>query len=115
MKSAVAGMVIGAGWVWLSLHLAAPSQEAYGQRPAVSHAAPAHPGLVALATNTGDDRQQVTIIDPQSRVISVYHIEPRSGEIVLKSVRNITWDLQMVEFNSSKPVPQEIRALLERR
>ena len=71
-----------------------------------------------LATHVmplGDTRQQLTVVDPQMRVVSVYHIDTASGAIVLKSVRNIHWDMQMVEFNGSIPSPREIRALLEQR
>ena len=55
------------------------------------------------------------MIDPDLKVVSVYHLELVSGEITLKSVRNIHWDLQMTEFNTSAPQPREIRSLLEQR
>ena len=35
------------------------------------------------------------------------------GELALKSVRNIQWDLQMTEFNGVAPLPRDIRAMLE--
>jgi hypothetical protein len=35
------------------------------------------------------------------------------GDITLKSVRNIHWDLQMVEFNTEAPLPREIRSMLD--
>ena len=41
--------------------------------------------------------------------MAVYHVDRNSGEISPKSVRNITWDLQMIEYNSGKPLPQDIR------
>ncbi len=68
-----------------------------------------------MASPTADNRQQLTVIDPQTRVMSVYHIDVTSGAITLKSVRNIHWDLQMSEFNGVSPLPREIRALLEQR
>jgi hypothetical protein len=72
-------------------------------------------GLVALAMPAGEQRQQVTVIDPETRVLGVYHIDLNTGEIVLKSVRNIHWDLQMVEFNGTSPLPREVRSLLEQK
>ena len=57
----------------------------------------------------------MTVIDPEKHVLGVYHIDLTSGEIVLKSVRNIHWDLQMGEFNGTKPLPQEVRSMLEQR
>jgi hypothetical protein len=72
-------------------------------------------GLIALACSAGDHRQQLTVVDPNMKVVGVYHIDTATGDIVLKSVRNIHWDLQMVEFNGGSPSPKEIRTLLEQR
>jgi hypothetical protein len=72
-------------------------------------------GLITLATAAGENRQQVTVIDPTMHVLSVYHIDLASGEVSLKSVRNIHWDLQMTEFNGTSPLPKEIRSTLEQR
>ena len=55
--------------------------------------------------------QAVVVVDPGQRVLAVYHVDKATGEIALRSVRNITWDLQMVEFNSGEPLPQDIRNL----
>jgi hypothetical protein len=71
--------------------------------------------LIALSHDLGDGRQQVTVIDPKARVMAVYHVERTSGEIALKSVRNVHWDLQMEEFNGVSPAPRDIRSLLEQR
>jgi hypothetical protein len=71
--------------------------------------------MMAFATTLGEDRQQITLIDPRTRVMSVYHVEPKSGEIVLKAVRNVTWDMQMTAFNGTSPLPQEIRSQLQQR
>ena len=69
--------------------------------------------MIAISTVAGDERQQVAVIDPKTRTMSVYHIDLASGAISLKSVRNIQWDLQLVEFNGVSPLPREIRSLLE--
>jgi hypothetical protein len=58
--------------------------------------------------------QLVTVIDPRQRVLAVYHVDRASGQITPKSVRNITWDLQMTEYNSGDPLPQDIRSGLPR-
>ena len=71
--------------------------------------------LIALATAAGEGRQQITVVDPETRVLGVYHIDLSSGEIALKSVRNIHWDLQMGEFNSMRPLPLEVRSMLEQK
>jgi len=71
-------------------------------------------GLIALAATVGDSRQQVTVIEPNTHVLCVYHVELATGEVTLKSVRNIHWDLQMMEFNGTSPLPGEVRSILER-
>jgi hypothetical protein len=105
---AVVALLIG-GW---SLLVGAPSMAA-PQPPASPTGGSS--GLIALANTLGDHRQQLTVVDPALKVVSVYHIDATTGDIVLKSVRNIHWDLQMVEFNGSSPSPKEIRALIEQR
>ena len=53
--------------------------------------------------------QAVVVVDPSQHVMAVYHVDKTTGEIALRSVRNLTWDLQMLEFNSGEPLPQDIR------
>jgi hypothetical protein len=71
--------------------------------------------MIALSVTVGDKYQQVTVIDPKLRVMSVYHVDLTTGKIALRSVRNIHWDLQMTEFNGESPLPREIQALIEPR
>lgn len=56
----------------------------------------------------------LTVIDSQQRRIAVYHVNRETGEIQLKSVRNIAWDLGMEYFNTGDPSPEEIRKGLQR-
>ena len=69
--------------------------------------------LIALSTSVGEKYQQVTVIDPQTRAMSVYHVDLADGKIRLRSVRNIHWDLQMIHLNGVTPLPREIQVLLE--
>src|SRR5262245_11080804 len=71
--------------------------------------------LMALSADLADGRQQITLIAPKTRVMGVYQIDRASGEISLKSVRSVHWDLLLEEFNSDKPSPREIRSLLDKR
>lgn len=85
------------------------SDKAFGQRSDFSanlHA----PGLISHVTAPDGQQQTLTVIDPGERVVAVYHVDRSTGSIALKSVRNITWDLQMIEYNSGEPLPQDIRA-----
>ncbi len=69
--------------------------------------------LIALPAHVDNGRQQITVIDPIKRVICVYHVDLPSGGISLKSVRNISGDLQIDDFNGASPLPREVRAQLE--
>ena len=71
--------------------------------------------VIALSTEVDERRTQLTIIDPQTRAMVVYHVDKPSGEVSLRSVRNFHWDLQMDEFNGKNPLPREIRSLLQTR
>lgn len=112
MRATVIGAALGAGLV-LALLAATTGRESVAQPPGNSSSTGGE--LITLATPLGDDRQMLTVIDPRSRVIGVYHIESASGEIALKSVREIGWDLQMSEFNGVSPLPREIRSTLDQR
>ena len=75
----------------------------------------AQKGLLALGFEEDGAAPQVVVVDPTTYAMSVYQVDRTSGEISLKSVRNVRWDLQMEEFNGVSPTPSEIRSLLERR
>lgn len=117
MRNAVVGgcvavaLLVGlvAGWTTTS--------SADAQRPLRDGGARAleDPQLVALSTEVDERRTQMILIDPQSRTMAVYHVDKSNGEISLRSVRNIHWDMQMDEFNGKNPLPREIRSLLQTR
>ena len=121
MRFAVAGMMVII--VMVAAGLTASAQP--GQAPAANPSAAIpvgipgvsqrdeQTGLMALVAPAGDNRQQITVIDPRTMVMTVYHIELSTGTIELKSARKIQWDLQMVHFNGTSPLPQEIRTKIE--
>ena len=72
--------------------------------------------LTTHSMQLADGRQQIAVIVPRTQSLAIYQVDPKTGAIALKSVRNMHWDLQMDEFNSGgNPSPKEIRALLEQR
>jgi hypothetical protein len=111
MKAAVVGALVVLGTVVLA---AAGGPEA-ANGGASGGTAGSSGELITLASPLGDHRQQLTLIDPRTHVVGIYHIDNTTGEIALKSVRNFHWDLQMSEFNAASPLPREIRSLLEQR
>ncbi len=104
--------VAGAGVLWAAGGLLfSEAPQAQAQRPAATMSGE----LIALPFEGADGRQQVTVIDPRTRVMAVYHIDRGTGSLTLRSVRHVQWDLQMEEYNSGSPTPREIRTLLESR
>ncbi|TWU00210.1 hypothetical protein Pla108_11560 [Botrimarina colliarenosi] len=53
------------------------------------------------------------IFDPVRQVFAVYHVDSASGQIMLKSVRNLSADLRLPQFNSSNPAPKDIQSMLD--
>lgn len=112
MRAAVVGMFVALGVLVVGV-IGFP--EASAQRPPAGHdrASPSSE-LIALSADV-EGRQQITVIDPRSRVMAVYHVDRATGALSLKSVRNVHWDLLIEDFNSANPTPREIRALAEPR
>ena len=119
MRNLVLGAVLVAG-LWIAAVGVAPGRDRALAGP-VGPAAPLGSAeasgrdLITLATPAGDNRQMLTVIDSRVRVVSVYHVDVASGAITLKSVRNIHWDLQMVDYNGVSPLPGELRSMLGQR
>jgi hypothetical protein len=70
--------------------------------------------LITYCTPVEGKPTALTVIDPTTRRIAVYHVNRESGEIQLKSVRNITGDLGLEYFNSGSPLPDEISKMQKR-
>jgi hypothetical protein len=71
--------------------------------------------LMAFSAESREGPDQVTLIDAKAMVMGVYHIDRATGMIELKCVRKFRWDLQMEEFNGQRPLPRQIRDLVEPR
>jgi len=111
MRKMILGALAGACLMYAVAAVGGEGRTALAQRAAVLP--DASTGLIALPSALPDGRQTLTIIDPRSRVMAHYQIEPGKGEIVLKGVRNITWDLQIDDYNGTSPLPSEVRSLVE--
>lgn len=51
----------------------------------------------------------IVLLDPATQVLAVYHVDPASGRISLKSVRRVRYDLRLDEFETNKPSPIDLR------
>ncbi len=110
MKMLLSAVAAGAMLLFATLFLTGQQSQVFAQRTA-SYGGDGE--LITMACPAGNDRQQVTVLDPRTRVMSVYQIDHVSGNIMLNSVRNITWDLQMDVYDSPGISPREIRELLQ--
>ncbi len=82
-------------------------QSAYSQQAGGLGAAEGQLQMQSTMLPTGV--QQLTVLDTRARSLAIYHIEPQSGKIQLRSVRNLVLDLQMEHFNGQAPLPSELR------
>lgn len=113
MRTAVLGCLVGVALAVTALAVM-PGRTPVFAQPGGSLSSPGG-DLLTLSTTLEGKHQQVVVIDPKQRVMSVYHVELSSGEIALKSVRQFQWDLMLSEFNGVKPLPEEMRRLIEGR
>ncbi len=106
MRRSLVGALLGASLVIAVLAGRSSSEPPYGPPIDVPTRGSE---LFTNVTATEGQPLTVTVVDPRQRVMAVYHVDRTSGEITPMSIRNITWDLQMIEYNSGKPMPQDIR------
>lgn len=69
--------------------------------------------LWTQATPLEDGRQMLLVVDQQTRALAIYHVDPASGTLTLKSTRDIRWDLMVEDFNGQEPKPSALRKMLE--
>jgi hypothetical protein len=110
MRRTGLGALVGAVLVLLAGLLMTSRNQAAAQR---TGGAEQGSELIAFTSTAAENRQQLTVIDPRSRAMAVYHVDSTTGVVSLKSVRNIQWDLMMSEFNGVGPLPREIQRMVE--
>jgi hypothetical protein len=122
MKRMILGVLVGVGLMMAAAAMAQQRGDGFGQRaapvvPAASApmAAVAGTELIVAPVALNDKIQMLTVVDPKQRALCVYHIDMMTGEIALKSVRNIQWDLRIHNMNTKEPLPQQIRSQLEQK
>lgn len=74
--------------------------------------------LLAFSVVVDNGVQTLTVIDPINRTMCVYHVYlngPDAGRFELMSGRNISADLKFDEYNAMRPLPWEMRTLLEQK
>jgi len=94
-----------------------PTAQGWGDWPAQGGPTPATAVGTAPAgglhwqilQNPNTPAASVVILDPVRRVLAVYQVDSASGQISLKSVRKLAWDLELEGFNTKEPLPSEVR------
>jgi nitrogen fixation protein len=110
----ILGALIGVGVV-IAVAAAEPRGDVFPPRGAPACPPVAGSELIVVPAALGDRVQVLSVVDPRQRVLCVYHIELATGKITLKSVRKLEWDLQIRDLNNDKPLPEEIRSLVEQK
>lgn len=71
-------------------------------------------GPTNTATGSATKTNVITIVDPESKRILVYHEELSTGKVKLLSTRNIQPDILLDQFNAERPTPREIEDEIKR-
>lgn len=115
MRLAMLGVLAGVGLALAAVGATPDGRETLALRPGPHGAVRPSGELVALSVTVDNKFQQVTVIDPKLRAMSVYHIEMATGQIEFLSQRNIHYDLQMLSHNIKGVLPEEILSMLDSR
>jgi hypothetical protein len=74
----------------------------------------ADPGALWISeTPLDESRRLLIVVDPSSRHAAIYHVDAATGALVLRSTRDITWDLMVDDFNAQEPRPAALKRLLQ--
>ncbi len=116
MRAMMVGLMAGVLVTWILNNASSNPPNVYAQRFGGSNPTVAQrDGLIAIAGTNVEGQQLVLLLDPQRQTLGSYQVDAKTGQIALRSVRNIRWDLEMDEFNGTEPSPEKIQALLRSR
>jgi hypothetical protein len=71
-------------------------------------AAAASTSMQVVSSVNNNGVQQLVVLDQSLRSLAVYHVDV-TGNVQLRSVRSLVWDLRMEEFNGQAPTPSELK------
>lgn len=103
--------IIGVGGGMALLLVACLWLQGVGQVPTFPQNSQSQGETQVLSTLLPTGIQQVVVVEMKQQVMAVYHIEPMTGKIQLKSVRKLQMDLAIEQFNATEPLPSEMRLL----
>jgi len=116
MRTMVLGALLGAGLAVVALGVWETQNEAFAQKLVAYPQRDVEGSPLVVVPMAGQPESGLlTVIDPNRRVMGVYHVDPASGKIGLRSVRNMSWDLHITYLNNEEPLPRDIQLMLEQR
>lgn len=94
--------------------LSAPAQQVVVQQP--TELPKCFVDCVTLPPQGGSPPQirVITVVDTEAKKIVVYHMAMATGQLWLRSVRDMQPDLMLHEYNATLPTPSEIIGELQR-
>ncbi|MFO0939268.1 MAG: hypothetical protein U0930_00730 [Pirellulales bacterium] len=69
-----------------------------------------NPSMQVVSSTNVNGVQQLVVLDQNTRGLAVYHVDA-TGNLQLRSVRTLVWDLRMEEFNAQAPTPSELKRI----
>ncbi len=69
-------------------------------------------GLWISTSQIDTGLQMLLVVNPETKVLAVYHIETANGKVSLRSTRSLGYDLQIEDFNATDPRPSSIKKML---
>ena len=112
MRATIAGFFVGILFCWFAFALGDQGKQAVaGSLDSTDNTASHDDSVSVFATADG---HQLTLVEKSKQALCVYHIDSKTGEITLKSVRSYGWDLELEHFNGTEPLPRQIRSMLNR-
>ncbi len=113
MGRSLLGALLVAGLVIAATADRGATEPAYVARTELPASFSQSSDLITHVTTQEGQPPMITVIDPRQRVMGIYLVDRGTGKIMLKSVRNFTWDLQMTNYDCDDPQPQDIRSGLQ--
>lgn len=114
------GLLLGAAIAGGFGSVKSPAAQAQGTNPAMAERSKLGvpgadgAGTIAFTVPTGGSAQLLYLIDTRSRAFAVYRVDPANtkGTLKLEAVRQYQWDLKLVHYNNTDPVPDAIEAMM---
>ena len=95
----------------IAVIVAVGSRELSAQR--AGRPLPESAGLWISESAVEDGRRLLVVVDPATRHAAIYHLDATTGALVLRSTRDITWDLMVDDFNAQEPRPAALKRLIQ--